>query len=68
MSATSLETLTRRERQVFELIVQGLQNKEAARVLGVSPRTVEVHRGRIARKLGVRSAVRWVRLLLEAAP
>ncbi len=46
-----LGTLTRRERDVVALAARGRSNKEIARQLGISHRTVEIHRGRIMRKL-----------------
>ena len=48
-----LDVLTVRERQVMELIVTGLSNREIAKTLGISPRTVEVHKYRIMEKLRV---------------
>jgi FixJ family two-component response regulator len=48
--------LSRRERDVLRLIVRGLSNKEMARQLGLSPRTVEMHRSKLYRKLGVSTA------------
>ena len=45
-------SLTRRERQVFGLIVDGKSNKEIAFDLGLSHKTVETYRGRIREKLG----------------
>ncbi len=46
-----LERLTPREREVFELVTDGHHNREVAETLGISPRTVEVHRARIMEKL-----------------
>jgi two-component system response regulator FixJ len=48
------DKLTPRELEVVELIHERLSSKEMARVLGISYRTVEVHRARIKSKLGVR--------------
>ncbi|MGE5666545.1 MAG: response regulator transcription factor [Betaproteobacteria bacterium] len=45
------ERLTPREREVFDLITDGHHNREVAETLGISPRTVEVHRARIMEKL-----------------
>ena len=59
--------LTAREHSIFRLIAQGCSTREIARQLGVNPKTVDVHRSRIRRKLGVPSsadlilfAVRWL--------
>ena len=46
-------TLTRREREVMTLAARAGSNKEIGRQLGISHRTVEIHRGRIMRKLGL---------------
>lgn len=52
---TILAALTARERQVLEGLTQGLPNKTIAFDLGISPRTVEVHRANLMVKLGVHS-------------
>lgn len=52
-STEQLEALTRRERDVLNAFRNGDQNKIVAAKLGLSPRTVEMHRARIFRKLGV---------------
>lgn len=49
-----VEELTTRERQVFDLIVIGLSNKEIARTLGLSASTVKIHISKLFDKLGVR--------------
>jgi len=59
-----LGQLTPREREVMDLLVQGKTNREIAEALGLSPRTVEVHRAAIKRKLGVKSLSDLVRLAL----
>jgi len=59
-----LDALTPRQREVAELIAEGLTNKSIASTLGVSPRTVEVHRANALRRLGVRSAAELVREML----
>jgi FixJ family two-component response regulator len=58
--------LTTRERQVFEMVVRGLSNKEIARELSTSPRTVEVQRLNMMRKLEVDSVAAFVRVAMEA--
>ncbi len=57
------ESLTAREIDVLEQIVGGASNKEAGRMLGISPRTIEVHRARIMEKLKVRNTAELVRLV-----
>ena len=56
--------LTPRETEVLQLIATGQANKEIARQLGISPRTVEVHRARIMQKLGARNTADLVRIAL----
>jgi DNA-binding NarL/FixJ family response regulator len=58
------ELLTPREREVLEQITNGASNKEAGRQLGISPRTIEVHRARIMDKLRARNAADLVRIVL----
>lgn len=55
-------TLSMREREVLEKILAGLLNKQVADELGVSMRTVEVHRARILEKMGARNVVELARL------
>jgi FixJ family two-component response regulator len=57
-----LARLTRREREVLEHAVEGKHAKEIAGLLGISPRTVEVHKMRIMEKLEVRNIAELVRL------
>ncbi|HUU95555.1 MAG TPA: response regulator [Phycisphaerae bacterium] len=59
--AARIELLTPRQREVLDLVVAGKANKQIAAGFGVSPRTVEVHRKRIMRKLRVKSSVDLVR-------
>lgn len=60
-----LDTLTPREREVAAGVAQGKASKVIAADLGISPRTVDVHRSRIMDKLGVRSSAELVRVLLS---
>ena len=60
--AAKLSRLTPREREVLEHAVSGLHAKEIAAALGISPRTVEVHKTRIMEKLEVRNIAELVRL------
>ncbi len=60
-----LALLTAREREVLEQAAKGLHAKEIARALGISVRTVEVHKTRIMAKLGVRNVAELVRFSLS---
>jgi FixJ family two-component response regulator len=62
--------LTAREREVFQRVAAGKTSKEVARELGVSHRTVEIHRARVMEKMGAPTLAELVRtrLLVEAAP
>lgn len=53
--------LTKREREVFHLIVEGLTTKEIARRLGISAKTAENHRARVLDKLNARNTAELVR-------
>lgn len=64
-AAARMARLSPREREVLEGVIDGLQNKEIARHLGLSPRTVEMHRAKMAAKLGVSQVADIVRLALE---
>ena len=59
------ELLTARERDVLSQIAAGASNKQAGRELGISPRTIEVHRARIMEKLGAKNAADLVRIVLS---
>lgn len=58
--------LTRREREALDLLAQGMSNKMIARELGISPRTVEIHRANMMTKIGAQHAAAAVRIRLEA--
>jgi DNA-binding CsgD family transcriptional regulator len=66
-STSPIEKLSDREFEVFRLLGTGKSTKEVAQALHLSPKTVDVHRGRIKEKLGLKDAsglihhaVRWV--------
>ena len=63
----AVSELTPREREVAELIADGNSNKETGRRLGISPRTVELHRAHLMEKLGARNAADLVRIVLSRA-
>jgi len=62
---THLKTLTAREREVMDLMIQGKQNKAIAQDLGVSPRTIEIHRARVMEKMEAHSVAELVRMMLD---
>lgn len=61
--AHALAELTEREREVMQLVIDGKPNKLVADALGISVRTVEVHRARVFDKMNVKSAVELANLL-----
>ncbi|MDR2031554.1 MAG: response regulator [Azoarcus sp.] len=63
--ARRLAQLTMRERQVLDLIVEGRLNKQIAGTLGISIKTVEVHRSRVMEKMGVRSLAGLIRQIMS---
>jgi DNA-binding NarL/FixJ family response regulator len=66
-SWTGLSELSRREKEIFDLIVAGYSNKRLAKTLFISVRTVETHRARINRKLGVHSTAELLRFATRHA-
>jgi len=60
-----LASLTSREREVFHLAAEGLSNVRMAEQLGISSRTVEVHRANVMRKLGLTNQTDLVRLAMR---
>lgn len=58
-------TLTTREREVLQLVAQGLSNNEVGLKLSISPRTVEVHRANVMRKLDLKSQADLIRFALK---
>lgn len=65
-AAVRLQVLTPREREVLDGLAQGLPNKTIAYDLGISPRTVEIHRANVMSKLGVRSLSEALRIAFAA--
>jgi RNA polymerase sigma factor (sigma-70 family) len=63
-----LARLTRREREVLDLVVGGRHNREIAQSLGLSPRTVEVYKARVMDKLDVERLADLIRLTIDPAP
>lgn len=66
--AARLNQLTTREREILEHAARGLHAKEIAVALGISPRTVEVHKTRIMDKLNVRNVAELVRFAVASSP
>jgi two-component system response regulator FixJ len=65
-ASQQLSSLSHRERQVLERLLAGRLNKQIASDLGLSVRTVEVHRARMMKRLGVRHLSEAIRLSLRA--
>lgn len=62
------QCLTEREREVMDLVVKGRSNKEIARLLGISPRTVDIHRGQVMGKMKAESLPDLVRIAMLIDP
>jgi len=62
-----LGSLTPREREVLDLVVAGKANKNIARALDISQRTVEIHRARVMEKMGVRSVSMLVQQVMRVS-
>ena len=60
-----LESLTPREREVMSLMIRGMPNKVMAAELGVSQRTVEIHRARVMEKSDAASLAQLVRMVID---
>jgi len=56
-----METLTPREREVFKLVVRGMLNKQVAYDLGITEKTIKVHRAQVMQKMGAQSLADLVR-------
>jgi two-component system response regulator FixJ len=57
--------LTERQRQVMELLIDGLSNKEIGRRLGISPRTVETYRAFVMAKTGATGLAELVKMSIQ---
>jgi two-component system response regulator NreC len=60
-----LAQLTRREREVFQLIAEGMNGRKIAEKLGIAPKTVETHRAHLMKKLGIHDQVSLVKLAFQ---
>ena len=63
--ADPYQTLTNREREVLQMAAEGLNNSEIAKRLSISPRTAELHRGRMMNKLGLHNQTELIRYALK---
>jgi len=61
-----LRTLTTREAEVLDRLQSGLTNREIADTLDISPRTVEIHRANMLRKMDTKSALTAIRMSIHA--
>lgn len=65
LSFDPLAPLSTREREIFHLLADGMQNSSIAKKLFISPRTVETHRARVVRKLGLNSNAELIRFAIK---
>ena len=65
-SRQRIASLTEREHEIFELVAQGIANKAIAINLGISERTVEVHRSQVMKKLDTKTLAQLVRIHLQS--
>lgn len=63
-TAARIATLTHREREIMDLVIQGLANKQMAYQLGLAEKTIETHRSRVMKKMAVDSVAELVRMVL----
>lgn len=64
-AADPFQTLTNREREVLQMAAEGMSSAEIARRLSISPRTAELHRGKMMNKLGLHSQSELIRYALR---
>lgn len=64
-ASSPLDSLSRRERQILQLVAEGKSSAHAARLLFLSPKTVETYRSRLMRKLGVDSFSSLIKFAIE---
>ncbi len=62
----SLASLTAREQDIVRLLICGHSNKNMARILSLSPKTVEAHRARAMKRLGLKTSAELIKLAVEA--
>lgn len=60
-----IKLLTKREREVVDCVFAGYANKKIASDLGVSNRTIELHRSNVMRKLGIKSVAELIKIMLQ---
>jgi len=60
-----LSLLTPREKEVFDVLAQGKSHREIGELLKISPRTVEVHKGRVMEKLGIKTLADLLRIAIK---
>ena len=61
-----IDRLTRREREVLELVCEGLTNAEIGKHLGISQRTVEIHRANLVMRIGARNTPHAVAIFVRS--
>lgn len=59
------DTLTEREREVLQMVAQGMSNTAMGKLMGISPRTAETHRGNMMRKLGLKNHMDVIRYAMQ---
>lgn len=67
MARARIEKLSRREREVLGCVASGLSNRLIGDKLGISPRTVEIHRANMLHKMGAQHTSDAIRIAIEAA-